>query len=86
MTSVAIGKDDSPNVSPFTGIRVWGNKLAVRRNLVTMTLWPGSYKDREEHYNFDWNAAIEVCGLTRDEKHIYKRKFCFTFEIYHLSK
>ncbi|KAM3858592.1 fibrocystin-L-like [Diretmus argenteus] len=42
------------------GIRVWGNKIAVRRNLVTLTLWPGSYKGREEGFNFEWNAAIEV--------------------------
>uniref|UniRef100_UPI003AACF14E PKHD1 like 1, tandem duplicate 1 n=1 Tax=Centroberyx gerrardi TaxID=166262 RepID=UPI003AACF14E len=42
------------------GIRVWGNKVAVRRNLVTLTLWPGSYQDREEAFNYDWNAAIEV--------------------------
>ncbi|XP_040908783.1 LOW QUALITY PROTEIN: PKHD1 like 1, tandem duplicate 1 [Toxotes jaculatrix] len=42
------------------GIRVWGDKITVRRNLVTMTLWPGSYQDREEPFNYDWNAAIEV--------------------------
>ncbi|XP_056153970.1 fibrocystin-L-like [Lampris incognitus] len=42
------------------GIRVWGRKIAVRRNLVTLTLWPGSYQDREETFNYDWNAAIEV--------------------------
>uniref|UniRef100_A0A667XGZ1 PKHD1 like 1, tandem duplicate 2 n=1 Tax=Myripristis murdjan TaxID=586833 RepID=A0A667XGZ1_9TELE len=41
-------------------IRVWGNKVAVRRNLVTLSLWPGSYQDREEDFNFDWNAAVEV--------------------------
>ncbi|XP_039978517.1 PKHD1 like 1, tandem duplicate 1 [Xiphias gladius] len=42
------------------GIRIWGNNITVRRNLVTMTLWPGSYQDREEPFNYDWNAAIEV--------------------------
>ncbi|CAL8293184.1 unnamed protein product [Merluccius merluccius] len=42
------------------GIRVWGNKVSVRRNLVTLSLWPGSYQDREEDFNFNWNAAIEV--------------------------
>lgn len=25
-----------------------------------MSLWPGSYQDREESFNFEWNAAIEV--------------------------
>lgn len=28
-----------------------------------LTLWPGSYQDREEPFNFDWNAAIEVGPL-----------------------
>ncbi|CAF94000.1 unnamed protein product, partial [Tetraodon nigroviridis] len=42
------------------GIRIWGNNITLRRNLVMMTLWPGSYQDREEPFNFDWNAAIEV--------------------------
>uniref|UniRef100_A0AAX7VHS5 Polycystic kidney and hepatic disease 1 (autosomal recessive)-like 1 n=1 Tax=Astatotilapia calliptera TaxID=8154 RepID=A0AAX7VHS5_ASTCA len=42
------------------GIRIWGNKVKLRRNLVMMTLWPGSYQGREEPFNFDWNAAIEV--------------------------
>uniref|UniRef100_A0A3Q3X6F5 Uncharacterized protein n=1 Tax=Mola mola TaxID=94237 RepID=A0A3Q3X6F5_MOLML len=40
-------------------IRIWGNNITVRRNLVMMSLWPGSYQDREESFNFDWNAAIE---------------------------
>lgn len=26
-----------------------------------MTLWPGSYQGRVEAFNYDWNAAIEVC-------------------------
>ncbi|KAM7384668.1 hypothetical protein PAMA_011835 [Pampus argenteus] len=42
------------------GIRIWGDKITVRRNLVMMTLWPGSYQGRKESFNFDWNAAIEV--------------------------
>uniref|UniRef100_A0A8C2XFR8 PKHD1 like 1, tandem duplicate 2 n=1 Tax=Cyclopterus lumpus TaxID=8103 RepID=A0A8C2XFR8_CYCLU len=42
------------------GIRIWGDKITVRRNLVMMTLWPGSYQGREEDFNYDWNAAIEV--------------------------
>ncbi|KAM3595703.1 uncharacterized protein V6R79_001361 [Siganus canaliculatus] len=42
------------------GIRIWGNNITVRRNLVMMSLWPGSYQDREESFNFNWNAAIEV--------------------------
>ncbi|XP_066530272.1 fibrocystin-L-like [Hoplias malabaricus] len=42
------------------GIRVWGNNITLRRNLVTLTLWPGSYNGRAEAFNFDWNAAIEA--------------------------
>uniref|UniRef100_A0A3P9KTK4 Polycystic kidney and hepatic disease 1 (autosomal recessive)-like 1 n=1 Tax=Oryzias latipes TaxID=8090 RepID=A0A3P9KTK4_ORYLA len=42
------------------GIRIWGNKITVRRNLVMTSLWPGSYQDREESFNFDWNAAVEI--------------------------
>lgn len=46
------------------GIRIWGNNITLRRNLVMLTLWPGSYQNREEPFNFDWNAAIEV-GLLK---------------------
>uniref|UniRef100_A0A8B9H868 Polycystic kidney and hepatic disease 1 (autosomal recessive)-like 1 n=1 Tax=Astyanax mexicanus TaxID=7994 RepID=A0A8B9H868_ASTMX len=42
------------------GIRVWGNNVVVRRNLVTLTLWPGSYNGRTEAFNFNWPAAIEA--------------------------
>uniref|UniRef100_A0A8D0AJK6 PKHD1 like 1 n=1 Tax=Sander lucioperca TaxID=283035 RepID=A0A8D0AJK6_SANLU len=42
------------------GFRIWGNKIKLRRNLVMMTQWPGSYQDREEPFNYAWNAAIEV--------------------------
>lgn len=38
--------------------------MKVRRNLVVMTLWPGSYQDREEPFNYAWNAAIEVRIVT----------------------
>uniref|UniRef100_A0A3Q2Z1Q4 PKHD1 like 1, tandem duplicate 1 n=1 Tax=Hippocampus comes TaxID=109280 RepID=A0A3Q2Z1Q4_HIPCM len=41
-------------------IRVWGNRIMLRRNLVTMTLWPGSYQDRREEFNYDWSAAFKV--------------------------
>ncbi|XP_065144791.1 fibrocystin-L-like [Paramisgurnus dabryanus] len=46
------------------GIRIWGDNSAVRRNLVTMTLWPGSYNDAMETLNTEWNAAIEVNEAT----------------------
>ncbi|KAA0710209.1 Fibrocystin-L Polycystic kidney and hepatic disease 1-like protein 1 [Triplophysa tibetana] len=42
------------------GIRIWGDNNAVRRNLVTLTLWPGSYNGAAESTNIEWNAAIEV--------------------------
>ncbi|XP_073714529.1 fibrocystin-L [Misgurnus anguillicaudatus] len=46
------------------GIRIWGDNSAVRRNLVTMTLWPGSYNGAAESMNTEWNAAIEVSEAT----------------------
>ncbi|XP_056597030.1 fibrocystin-L-like [Triplophysa dalaica] len=46
------------------GIRLWGDKNAVRRNLVTLTLWPGSYKGAAATFNTEWNAAIEVNEAT----------------------
>ncbi|XP_056106662.1 fibrocystin-L-like [Rhinichthys klamathensis goyatoka] len=46
------------------GMRVWGDSNAIRRNLVTLTLWPGSYNGRAEEFNFEWNAAIEVSEAT----------------------
>nr|XP_055075131.1 fibrocystin-L-like [Misgurnus anguillicaudatus] len=46
------------------GIRIWGDNSAVRRNLVTMTLWPGSYNGASETLNTEWNAAIEVSETT----------------------
>ncbi|KPP78019.1 fibrocystin-L-like, partial [Scleropages formosus] len=57
------GLNIDDNVIYFTvgeGIRVWGNNNKVRRNLVTLSVWPGAYQDREEAFNFQWNAAIEV--------------------------
>ncbi|KAI5615922.1 fibrocystin-L precursor [Silurus asotus] len=42
------------------GIRVWGNKVTLRGNLVTLTLWPGSYNGRQELLNSNWPAAIEA--------------------------
>lgn len=47
----------------LAGIRIWGNNITLRRNLVMMSLWPGSYQDREEPFNYDWNAAIDVCPV-----------------------
>ncbi|XP_057211103.1 fibrocystin-L-like [Triplophysa rosa] len=46
------------------GIRIWGDNSAVRRNLVTLTLWPGSYNGAAESTNTEWNAAIEVNEAT----------------------
>ncbi|XP_073714829.1 fibrocystin-L [Misgurnus anguillicaudatus] len=46
------------------GLRIWGKNSAVRRNLVTMTLWPGSYNGAAETLNAEWNAAIEVSEAT----------------------
>ena len=58
----------SYNTRVFAAIRIWGDRITVRRNLVTMSLWTGSYQDREEAFNYEWNAAIEVRLLKRPEK------------------
>ncbi|KAG7251316.1 hypothetical protein CRUP_021887, partial [Coryphaenoides rupestris] len=51
----------SPAIGVFgTDGLIWGNRVTVRRNLVTLTRWPGSYQDREEGFNYNWNAGIEV--------------------------
>ncbi|XP_069572864.1 fibrocystin-L-like [Brachyistius frenatus] len=42
------------------GIRIWGDETRVRRNLVMMTLWPGSYQGRQDSIKSNWNAAVEV--------------------------
>ncbi|KAM8966821.1 LOW QUALITY PROTEIN: fibrocystin-L [Pelodytes ibericus] len=57
------GMDIDDNIVHFTvgeGIRVWGERIRVRRNLVALALWPGSYQDREETNNIQWNAGIEI--------------------------
>ncbi|KAI2652983.1 Fibrocystin-L [Labeo rohita] len=45
-------------------IRILGDRNVVRRNLVTMTLWTGSYNGRAEEFNLQWNAGIEVIEAT----------------------
>ncbi|XP_068189914.1 fibrocystin-L-like [Antennarius striatus] len=37
-----------------------GSGTKLRRNLVSLVLWPGSYQGREEAFNFEWNAGIEA--------------------------
>ncbi|XP_066278772.1 fibrocystin-L-like [Branchiostoma lanceolatum] len=41
-------------------MRVWGVDNKLRRNLVSLIIWPGGYQDRSEAENVDWTAAIEV--------------------------
>ncbi|XP_019623376.1 PREDICTED: fibrocystin-L-like [Branchiostoma belcheri] len=45
-------------------MRVWGVDNKLRRNLVSLIIWPGSYQDRVEPENVDWTAAIEVFEAT----------------------
>ncbi|KAG9478621.1 hypothetical protein GDO78_012332 [Eleutherodactylus coqui] len=57
------GLDIDDNVIHFTvgeGIRVWGERVNIRGNLVALTIWPGTYQDREEVDNILWHAGIEV--------------------------
>ncbi|XP_063309061.1 fibrocystin-L-like [Pelobates fuscus] len=51
------------NVIYFTvgeGIRIWGQRIKLRRNLVSLSVWPGSYQGKEQPNNTIWNAAIEI--------------------------
>ncbi|MBN3294523.1 PKHL1 protein, partial [Polypterus senegalus] len=51
------------NVIHFTvgeGIRDWGIRSRIQRNLVALSVWPGTYQDRLELTNSLWHAAIEV--------------------------
>ncbi|XP_041664378.1 fibrocystin-L-like [Cheilinus undulatus] len=59
--TVGLNIDDNIIHRPVgDGIRVWGDKTTLRRNLVMFCLWPGSYQDREEEFNFDFTACIKV--------------------------
>ncbi|KAG8441696.1 hypothetical protein GDO86_010760 [Hymenochirus boettgeri] len=57
------GLDVDDNVIHYTvgeGIRVWGERVRLRRNLVALAIWPGSYQDRAEQNNILWHAGIEI--------------------------
>uniref|UniRef100_A0A8C5QTU9 Fibrocystin-L n=1 Tax=Leptobrachium leishanense TaxID=445787 RepID=A0A8C5QTU9_9ANUR len=57
------GLDIDDNVIHFTvgeGIKVWGERIRVRRNLVTLSVFPGTYRGRLLVNNFAWNAGIEI--------------------------
>ncbi|XP_018426208.1 PREDICTED: fibrocystin-L [Nanorana parkeri] len=57
------GLDVHDNVIHFTvgeGIRVMGERVNVRGNLVALAVWPGTYQDREEVNNILWHAGIEI--------------------------
>ncbi|KAM4026998.1 fibrocystin-L isoform 2-T2 [Anomaloglossus baeobatrachus] len=57
------GLDIDDNVIHFTvgeGIRVWGERVNIRGNLVALSVWPGTYQDREEVNNILWHAGIEI--------------------------
>ncbi|XP_073535878.1 fibrocystin-L [Phyllobates terribilis] len=57
------GLDIDDNVVHFTvgeGIRVWGARVNIRRNLVALAVWPGTYQDREEVNNILWHAGIDI--------------------------
>lgn len=37
-----------------------GVKASIQRNLVTLMIYPGTYLDRFEEENRDWEASIEI--------------------------
>nr|DBA24045.1 TPA: hypothetical protein GDO54_011748 [Pyxicephalus adspersus] len=57
------GLDVDDNVIHFTvgeGIRVLGERVNIRGNLVALAVWPGTYQDREEANNILWHAGIAI--------------------------
>ncbi|CAO2602354.1 Pkhd1l1 [Lemmus lemmus] len=57
------GLDIDDNIIHFTvgeGIRIWGDANRVRGNLVTLSVWPGTYQNRKDLSSTLWHAAIEV--------------------------
>ncbi|XP_044514196.1 fibrocystin-L [Gracilinanus agilis] len=57
------GLDIEDNIIHLTvgeGLKIWGNRNRVRGNLVTSTMWPGTYQNRKELSSTLWHAAIEI--------------------------
>ncbi|XP_040210574.1 fibrocystin-L-like [Rana temporaria] len=57
------GLNIDDNVIHFTvgeGIRVLGDRVNVRGNLVTLSVWPGTYQGRMETTNTLWHAGIAI--------------------------
>ncbi|XP_044933989.1 fibrocystin-L [Mustela putorius furo] len=57
------GLDIEDNIIHFTvgeGIRIWGDANRVRGNLVTLSIWPGTYQNRRDLSSTLWHAAIEI--------------------------
>ncbi|KAM5281038.1 fibrocystin-L [Ctenodactylus gundi] len=57
------GLDIDDNIIHFTvgeGIRIWGDANRVRRNLVVLSVWPGTYRNRKDLSSTLWHAAIEI--------------------------
>ncbi|KAL1767893.1 fibrocystin-L isoform X2 [Sigmodon hispidus] len=57
------GLDIDDNIIHFTvgeGIRIWGDGNRVRGNLVTLSVWPGTYQNRKDLSSTLWHAAIEI--------------------------
>uniref|UniRef100_A0A8D0SJH6 Fibrocystin-L n=1 Tax=Sus scrofa TaxID=9823 RepID=A0A8D0SJH6_PIG len=57
------GLDIDDNIIHFTvgeGIRIWGDANRVRGNLVTFSVWPGTYQNRKDRSSTLWHAAIEI--------------------------
>ncbi|XP_066121905.1 fibrocystin-L [Saccopteryx bilineata] len=57
------GLDIDDNIIHFTvgeGIRIWGDAIRVRGNLVALSVWPGAYQNRKDLSSTLWHAAIEI--------------------------
>ncbi|CAH1789358.1 unnamed protein product [Owenia fusiformis] len=56
-----------------SAIRLTGTQHVLRKNLVTLMTWPGSYQDRSEPFNFYWDAGIEIfdaASVTMEGNHV----------------
>ncbi|XP_042639560.1 fibrocystin-L [Orycteropus afer afer] len=57
------GLDIDDNIIYFTvgeGIRIWGDANRLRGNLISLSIWPGTYQNRKDSSSTLWHAAIEI--------------------------
>ncbi|XP_069121982.1 fibrocystin-L-like [Argopecten irradians] len=53
-------EDNVVHHTVWWGIQTSSDDTQIRRNLVTLVIWEGSYQDRYESFNFRYNGAIHA--------------------------